>query len=89
MVCAGCSTQSWQTFYGERGRFETNYLTFEHSFTDAGAADARKRAQTQCAYRKQAAVRTSGTCSLTRCTTNFQCMDAADAAKYQTGDDRK
>ena len=67
----------------------SNYLSYEHPFTDAAAAGARKTAERECSYRKQVAVRTGGTCSLTRCTTNFQCLDKADAAKYQTGDGKK
>ena len=68
---------------------QSNYFSYEHAFTEAGTAGARKSAETQCSHRKQAAVRTSGTCSLARCTSHYQCMDAADAAKYQPGDGKK
>ena len=80
MVCAGCTPQLVVS--------ESNYLTYEHPFTDAAAAAARKSAEAQCAQRKQVAVRTSGVCSLTRCTTNYQCMDKADAGAYRPESDK-
>jgi hypothetical protein len=66
-----------------------NYLSYEHPFTDAAAAGARKTAERECSYRKQVAVRTGGTCSLTRCTTNFQCMGQKDAVLFQASDGKK
>jgi hypothetical protein len=76
--------QSYQTFYEDPGGpFRTNYSTFEHAFTDAGAEDARRRAQAQCAYKKHVAVKTSSRCTLKLCTTSFQCMEPEDAARYQ------
>ena len=87
LMCAGCSylpnTISGSDF------LKTNYLSYEHAFTDAAAADVRKTAERECSYRKQVAVRTGGNCSLTRCTTNFQCLDKADATKYQTQSETK
>jgi hypothetical protein len=68
---------------------EENYLTFDHAFTDATAEAVRKRAEAHCAIRKQAAVKTSSTCSLTRCTTNYQCMDPAAAAAFRPADAKK
>ena len=59
-----------------------NYMTFEHPFTDAAAEDIRNRAGRLCEQRKQAAIRTESVCSLTKCTTHYQCVDAADAVKY-------
>jgi hypothetical protein len=59
-----------------------NYMTFEHPFTDAAAEDVRKKAGRLCEQRKQVATRTESVCSLTKCTTHYQCVDAADAAKY-------
>ena len=67
-------------------RFRSNYATFEHPFTDAGAADARRRADKQCAEKKQLAVRTSRRCSLEECGTNFQCMNVEEAAGYPVED---
>jgi hypothetical protein len=89
LLLAGCGGQTVQTFYSERDAFEANYVTFEHPFTDAGAEDARKRAAAQCAQRKQSAVKTTSACSFSRCTTSFQCMAPADAARYQTGREKK
>jgi hypothetical protein len=82
-VSAGCQ-QATQISYSQEGAFERSHLSFEHAFTDAGAADAARRARDQCAQRKRLAVETNRACTLTRCTTHFQCMDPADAAKYQT-----
>ena len=87
-LLAGCG-QAYQTFYTDPGPFDANYATFEHPFTDAGAADAWRRAEAQCAQRKQAAVKTSSACSLSRCTTSFQCMAPADAAGYSQDGGRK
>ena len=75
LACAGCANPLVV--------MEGNYLTYEHAFTDAGAASVRALAERQCKWRKQVAVRTSSTCSLTQCTTNFQCMEPADAKQYQ------
>lgn len=61
---------------------ESNYMTFEHPFTDAAAEDIRKRAGRLCDQRKQAAIRTESTCSLTKCTTHYQCVDKANAGTY-------
>ena len=60
-----------------------NYLTLEHPFTDAGAESARVLAERECKARNQVAVRTSDACSLSQCTTNFQCMEPAEAKQYQ------
>lgn len=62
---------------------ETRHLTIEHAFTDAAAARALKEAQTTCAQKRLVAVKTSSACTLTRCTTHYQCMDKADANKYR------
>jgi hypothetical protein len=75
LACAGCANQLVV--------MEGNYLTLEHPFTDAGAESARAIAERECKPRQQVAVRTSGACSLTQCTTNFQCMAPAEAKQYQ------
>ena len=60
-----------------------NYLTFEHPFTDATAEDVRKKAVDLCSGRKQVAVRSENVCTLTLCTTTYQCMDKGDAATFK------
>ena len=75
LACAGCGIQP-VVMHG-------NYLTYEHPFTDAGAESVRALAERECKWRKQVAVRTSSTCSLTQCTTNFQCMEPEEAKQYQ------
>lgn len=75
LACAGCINPLVVK--------EGNYLTLQHPFTDAGAESARAFADRECKPRKQVAVRTGGACSLTLCTTNFQCMEPAEAKQYQ------
>jgi hypothetical protein len=62
---------------------ETNYFTLEHAFTDAAAARALKDAERLCAQKRLVAVKTSGACSLTRCTSHYHCMSKDEAATYQ------
>ena len=78
LLLAACADKSLLVGYEK----DENFLSFNHSFTDAAAADVRTRAERLCGLRKQAVIQTSRTCSLTQCTTNYQCIDAADAAKY-------
>lgn len=78
LLLAGCAEPSMLVGYEPN----ENFLSFNHEFTDAAAADARARAERLCGLRKQAVIQTSRSCSLTQCTTNYQCIDAADAAKY-------
>lgn len=54
--------------------FEGNYLTYEHAFTDAAAAAVGKSAEAWCRQRSLVAVSTSRHCSLTQCTTSYQCV---------------
>jgi len=75
LACAGCANPLVV--------MEGNYLTYEHPFTDAGAESVRALAERECKWRKQVAVRTSSTCSLTQCATNFQCMEPGEAKQYQ------
>jgi hypothetical protein len=78
LLLAACAEKSLLVGYEEN----ENFLSFNHPFTDAAAADVRARAERICGLRKQAVIQTSRTCSLEQCTTNYQCIDAADAAKY-------
>ena len=84
--CSGPLLQAHQTFYGDQADlFRANYSTFDHAFTDAGLAEVHRRAQRQCSVRNHVAIKTSSRCSLTLCTTNFQCMEPDEAASYQGG----
>jgi hypothetical protein len=56
---------------------KSNYITFEHPFTDEAEARVRGQAEGLCKQRKQAAMKTERTCSLTKCFTNYQCVDRA------------
>ena len=82
--CSGSLFQSHQTFYTDQADlFRANYSTFDHAFTDAGLAEAHRQAQRQCSERKRVADKTSNACSLTLCTTSFQCMEPAEAAEFR------
>lgn len=78
LLLAGCADKSLLVGYEK----DENFLSFNHPFTDVAAADVRARAERLCGLRKQTVIQTSRTCSLTQCTTNYQCIDAADAGKY-------
>ena len=78
LLLAACAEKSLLVGYEEN----ENFLSFNHPFTDAAAADVRTRAEKICGLRKQVVTLTSRSCSLAQCTTNFQCIDAADGAKH-------
>ena len=61
---------------------ESNYITIKHPFTDASAESIRKKADSICGARKQVPIKTASVCTLTKCTTNYQCLSPADAAQY-------
>jgi len=72
-ITAGCGTEPTVE--------EGNYLTFDHEFTDRAAQQVYRRAEAICAQRKQLVEKVSSTCSLTRCVTNYQCIDKPSADK--------
>lgn len=59
-----------------------NYLTYDHDFTEAAAADVRMNAEKLCGQRKQAAVQTRSVCTLKRCVTDYQCVNPKDPLEY-------
>lgn len=71
LLIAGCGPQPYVQ--------EGNYFTFDHPFSEAAAAAVRKNAERLCRQRDQVAFESSRACSLTQCTTSYQCMSAADA----------
>src|SRR5262245_36748783 len=92
-ACAGCATSSlvdilppvsYSPSYQYTPYGEGKYLIYDHPFTDAAAESVGKNAERQCGRRRLTAVKVSSPCSLERCTTYFYCMDAADAAQFQT-----
>ena len=78
LLLAGCAETNYLVGYEP----DQNFLSFNHPFTDAAAADVRARAVRICGLRKQVVTQTTRNCSLAQCTTNFQCIDPADAAKH-------
>ena len=72
--CADISILSMETM--------TNYITFEHAFTDEAALRVRSTAEGLCAQRRQAAIKTQSVCSLSKCVTSYQCVAEADAATF-------
>ena len=75
LACAGCGT-----IYPVA--IEGNYLTYDLPFTDAAAQAALQNAGKICGERKQDAVKTSNACSLTRCTTSYQCVSKDGSTGY-------
>lgn len=88
-LCAGCGTPAVLDNLPPTYFSEGNRMTFEHAFTDSAAEAVRRRADAHCAHTRQVGVKTGGTCSLTRCTTHYQCMDQAAAATYRPVDAKK
>ena len=81
---AGC-TDNLMVLGNENGdpRFlETNFMSFEHPFTDKGEADVRARAERLCGYQKRQAVQTERACTLEKCVTNYQCVTPKDVKAY-------
>ena len=75
-ACAACAPFEIVTAEG-------NHLTYRHPFTETSAAQARKSAERLCGQVKQVPVKTGEVCSLTECTTHYQCMSKADAELYR------
>lgn len=67
---------------GEPRFLDTNFLIIEHPFTDKGTADARERAERLCGQQKRLAIQTERACTLTQCTTSYQCVAPKDAKAY-------
>jgi hypothetical protein len=80
LACAGCGPQPFVR--------EGNYVTYDHPFTEASAQAVRKNAEGICRERNQAAFESSRACSLTQCTTSYQCMSEEDARRL-IGEKRK
>jgi hypothetical protein len=85
-ACAGC-TAGYRDYIG--GDRESNYLSFQHAFTETAAENIRKRAERHCAEFKQAAVKTRSTCTMTECSTDYQCMSSEEAARFAPPDFKK
>jgi len=75
-ACAACAPFEIVTLEGD-------HITYRRPFTDAGAAEVRKSAERLCGQKNQVPVRTGNVCSLTDCTTHYQCMGKADAERYR------
>ena len=63
-----------------------NYLTYEHPFNDEAAAKVRKNAEHLCGQRNKGAEEVQSVCSLSRCTTSYQCVDRKDPLQYEAPD---
>ena len=61
---------------------DQNYLSYDHPYTDEGAAESLANAKKICAQRKQVPIQTSNVCSMKSCATNYQCVDPGDVRKY-------
>ncbi len=67
---------------GDPRFLETNFMSFEHPFTEKGEADVRARAERLCSYQKRIAVQTERACTLEKCLTNYQCVTPKDEKTY-------
>lgn len=76
VTCAGCGTIDPVTAEG-------SYLTYEHPFTDAAAQAVLENAVKTCADRKRDAIKTDSVCSLTQCTTHYQCVVKGGGTGYE------
>jgi hypothetical protein len=85
-ACAGCAAGYRDYIGGDR---ESNYLSFQHAFTEAATENIAKRAERHCAEFKLAAVKTRSTCTMTECSTDYQCMPAEEAARFAPPDIKK
>ena len=77
LLLAGC--QQYQINFSNP---EENYLSFSHPFTDSATAEVQAKAAELCAQRKKAVIQTTKSCSLSKSTTNFQCLAQDDTNKY-------
>lgn len=63
-----------------------NYLTYDYAFNDAAAKKASEDAKKLCAARKKMAIETRNVCTLTRCVTDFQCVDPKHPLEFEPDD---
>ena len=79
----GCAMVNRDYVNVESGLYNNlgEYMTFEHPFTEAGAANAGKRAERHCREIKRVALMTRRVCTMTTCTVDYQCMTADEAAR--------
>ena len=61
---------------------KTNFVTFNHPFTDSSFSEIQAKAESICKARGQAAIQTGKVCSLSKCTTTYQCETSANINKY-------
>jgi hypothetical protein len=73
-ACTACSSLVVAT---------SNYLTYDYAFTDAEAAKARRDAEKLCAQRRRMAVETRNVCTLSRCVTDYQCVNPQNPLEFQ------
>src|SRR5688572_33419708 len=82
-ACAGCAVGHRDyvsregSVYDGRG----NNLTFRHAFSEAAVDKVHRQAVRHCAETKLVAVRTQRTCTMTECSTAYQCMTGEEAAR--------
>ena len=82
-TCAGCTVGHRDYVSREGGLYDGrgNNLTFRHAFSEAAADKVRRQAERHCAETKLTAAKTRSTCTMTECTTDYQCMTSEEAAR--------
>jgi hypothetical protein len=91
VTCAGC-TVGHRDYVSREGSVydgRGNNLTFRHAFSEAAADKVGRQAERHCAGTKLIAVKTRSTCTMTECTTDYQCMTGEEAARVAPPDIKK
>ena len=78
LACAGCGMPR---DYVNIEDGNAKYFNFQHAFTEAAANSTHARAEKYCARVKLVAVKTRSTCTMTECSTDYQCMNSEEAAR--------
>lgn len=86
LACAGCGMpRDYVNIEGGNPK----YYSFQHAFTEAAANSTHARAEMYCARVKLVAVKTRSTCTMTECSTDYQCMNSEEAARVAPADIEK
>ena len=88
-ACPGCANRDYSNLEGGLYNNLGDVMTFRHDFTDAGADNARRKAEGHCAESRRVAVMTRRVCTMKECTTDYQCMSEGAAARLTPAEVKK
>jgi hypothetical protein len=91
IACAGCGVGYRDYVSREGGLYDGrgNVLSFQHAFSEAAVDKVHRQAERHCAETKLTAVRTRRTCTMTECSTDYQCMTSEEAARVAAPEVKK